>query len=64
MKILARRSVVTLTDVSRGQVFSETNLGLKRPGNGLPPIFYEQIIGKKAIRDISKGSRVDFGDFN
>lgn len=63
MKILARRSVVSLCDIKKGDSLNSNNLGLRRPGNGLPPKFLEQIIGKKTKRDIPKGSLLQIGDF-
>lgn len=64
MKILARRSIVAIRDIKKGELFSTINLGLRRPGNGLQPRLMEQIIGRNATRDISKGNMLQFGDFN
>lgn len=63
MKILARRSIVSLCNIEKGDLLDSNNLGLRRPGNGLPPKFFEQIIGKKTTRDIPKGSVLQVGDF-
>ena len=63
MKKLARRSVVALKDIKKGDVLSIDNLGLKRPGSGLPTSLYNQIIGMKATRNISRSSILRMGDF-
>jgi len=63
LKNIARRSVITLEDIEEGSLFDKDNLGLKRPGNGLPPKFFEQIIGLRATKKISKGSLIMKGDF-
>lgn len=63
MKTLARRSIVALCDLSRGDLLDGRNIGLRRPGSGLPPVLLEQVYGLKAARDIKKGSVLRLGDF-
>jgi len=63
MKILARRSVVTLCDIEKGETFNEKNIGFRRPGNGLPPTMIEKIYNKKSSKKILKDSLVKLGDF-
>ena len=48
---VARRSLVATSAIRSGERFSEANLGVKRPGNGIPPIEYWTYLGKKANRD-------------
>jgi N,N'-diacetyllegionaminate synthase len=52
MRKVARKSLVALKDIKKGEKFSSENLGIKRPGNGLQPKYYFQIIGKKSKKDI------------
>ncbi|WP_170940719.1 N-acetylneuraminate synthase family protein [Pseudoalteromonas sp. NBT06-2] len=63
MRTLARRSIVALKDIKRGEFFSEENIGLRRPGNGLSPILFEEILGLKASRKIDATQLLQFGDF-
>lgn len=63
MKILARRSVVSLCSIKKNQIFNENNLGLRRPGDGLPPSILESILGKKATRDIPKLTKIKSDDY-
>jgi len=63
VKFSARRSVVALSDVKKGELFTPANLGLRRPGSGLGPSAYEDVLGKKAMDDIASGSRLKLGDF-
>ena len=63
MKKLARKSIVILTDIKKGEVINAENIGLKRPGDGLPPKMFEQIIGKKSTKDLIKNQLLDLGDF-
>ena len=62
-KILARRSIVALSDIKQGESFNQNNIGLRRPGNGLPAIMIEEIFGKKSAKKISKGNLLKIGDF-
>jgi sialic acid synthase SpsE len=63
MKKLARRSIVAIRDINQGETLTLSNIGLKRPGNGLPPSLLGQVLESKAITKIYKGSRLRFGDF-
>lgn len=49
---VARKSVVTLLPVRKGERFAAKNIGVKRPGTGLPPKRYDTVIGMRATRDI------------
>jgi sialic acid synthase SpsE len=63
MKKIARRSVVTLAAIKRGELFSPANIGLRRPGYGIQPCFFEEILASKATRDIACGTLLKQGDF-
>ena len=58
----ARRSVVALKDIEQDEMFAENNLGLRRPGNGLPPQNIIKFLGKKAKNKISTGTMVILND--
>lgn len=51
MRQVARKSLVAARPIVRGEVFSEENLGVKRPGRGVSPISYWEMLGKVADRD-------------
>ncbi len=63
MKSISRRSIVALTDIQIGDVFTEKNIGMRRPANGLPPSKFESIIGKKSKNVIKKFQNLDDGNF-
>ncbi len=63
MKILARRSIISLCDIKQGELFTQNNIGLRRPGNGLPAIMIEEMYGKKSTKKISKGDLLKIDDF-
>lgn len=62
MRELARRSITVIQPIKKGDVFSLLNLGLKRPGSGLPPKDLEAFLGKQAVRDLSVGELLAFED--
>lgn len=47
-KDVARKSIVASKDIIIGEVFSEENITVKRPGYGISPMNWESVIGKKA----------------
>lgn len=54
-KIAARKSIVVKKTIKKGDVFSDNNLEIKRPGNGISPMKWPEIIGKISSRDHSAG---------
>lgn len=51
-----KRSIYVAQDVAAGDVFTTQNLRRIRPANGLPPKYYDLIVGKKASRSIAAGT--------
>jgi N-acetylneuraminate synthase len=51
-----RRSLFVVQDVKQGQVFTRDNLRSIRPGSGLHTRHLEQVLGKRAARDIERGT--------
>lgn len=50
-----RRSLYARTDIHCGDVFTDQNVGSYRPGVGLSPQYWDQIMGKTCKREIVKG---------
>jgi N-acetylneuraminate synthase len=48
---IARKSLVALQTIRKGEPITQQNLGAKRPGTGIPPIRYWEFLGKTAARD-------------
>lgn len=48
---IARKSIISSTSIKAGEVFTEDNLTIKRPGTGLSPKMWDEILGKKAKKD-------------
>ena len=51
---VARKSIVAAKDIKAGEVFNENNLTVKRPGNGISPMDWENVIGKTAKKDFAE----------
>lgn len=49
-KIAVRKSIVAACQIQKGELLTEENLTVKRPGNGMSPMLWNEIIGKKAIK--------------
>ncbi|MFZ5988725.1 MAG: N-acetylneuraminate synthase family protein, partial [Bacillota bacterium] len=51
-----RRSIFVVNDIRKGDIFTEDNIRVIRPAHGLAPKYYEDILGRKALKDIERGS--------
>lgn len=48
---IARKSIVAARAIKAGEIFSEENIACKRPGNGISPMRWDEVIGLAATRD-------------
>lgn len=55
-----KRSIYVIKDIKAGELLSEENTRVIRPGDGLHTKYYDQVIGKPANRDISGGTPLSF----
>ena len=51
---IARKSIVTKTKIKKGDILSEKNLTVKRPGTGISPMKWDEIMGTKATKDYNQ----------
>ena len=58
-KAVARKSIVASRSIKQGEVFSEDNLTTKRPGTGISPMKWYEVIGKVAPRDFSEDEIIE-----
>ena len=56
---VARKSIVANCDIRKGEKFTMENLAIKRPGTGIHPREFKNILGKIATRDISQDTLLD-----
>lgn len=56
---VARKSLVAKCPIKGGEMFTEENLTAKRPGTGLSPMLWNQVIGQKAKRDFAADEMIE-----
>ncbi len=55
-----RRSLYCIRDMEAGEAFAPENLGIIRPGGGLPPKHYREILGRKCARALVRGEALSW----
>jgi pseudaminic acid synthase len=58
------RSLFVVEDIKKGEILTEKNIRSIRPGNGLSPKYYNQILGRKVIRDLMRGTPLEWKFFD
>ena len=58
-KAIARKSIVAACKITKGEIFSEKNITTKRPGNGISPMKWHEVIGKNAPRDFDEDELIE-----
>lgn len=58
-KVVARKSIVASKKIKKGEILSENNITTKRPGNGVCPMKWKQVIGHKAVRDFAADELIE-----
>jgi N-acetylneuraminate synthase len=58
-KPIARKSLVAARPIKAGEPFSEENLMAKRPGTGISPMQWDEVIGRTAPRDFSEDELIE-----
>lgn len=56
---IIRKSIVAAKHIEKGEILTEKKLAVKRPGNGLSPMFWDETIGKEAIRDFEPDDLIE-----
>ena len=58
-KPIARKSLVAACPIQAGEPFTEANLMAKRPGTGISPMRWDEVIGRKAPRDFAPDELIE-----
>ncbi|ADL52103.1 N-acetylneuraminate synthase [Clostridium cellulovorans] len=58
-KDIARKSIVAKRSIRKGEIFTEENLTVKRPGNGISPMKWDGVIGTFAKRDFDEDELIE-----
>lgn len=56
---VARKSIVAASPIAAGETFTEENITVKRPGNGISPMRWDEVIGQKAKKDFPYDSLIE-----
>ena len=56
---IARKSIIAACEIKKGEVFTEDNLTVKRPGNGISPMKWDEVVGKIAKRDFVEDELIE-----
>ena len=56
---IVRKSIVAKRDIAAGEVLSEENITTKRPGTGICPMNWNDVIGKKAIKNFKMDELIE-----
>ena len=58
-KKIARKSIIAKRDIKKGEFFTEENLICKRPGNGISPMHWYEVLGKIADKDFGEDQLIE-----
>ena len=58
-KPIARKSIVAARAIKAGETFTAENLTTKRPGDGISPMRWYEVLGKTAGRDFEEDEKIE-----
>lgn len=58
-KEIVRKSIVASKSIQQGEVLSEENISVKRPGTGINPMLWDKILGRKAKRNYNEDELIE-----
>ncbi|WP_238597498.1 SAF domain-containing protein, partial [Streptococcus suis] len=62
-KIVARKSIVAKKAIDKGEVFTEENITVKRPGNGISPMEWYNVLGQVSEQDFEEDQNISHSAF-
>ncbi len=58
-KSVVRKSLVAARSIRAGEIFDESNLAAKRPGTGLSPMRWDEVVGRAAPRNFAPDELIE-----
>lgn len=58
-RTIVRKSIVTAIPIKAGEIFTEENVTVKRPGNGISPMRWQEVLGQRAKRDFQTDEPIE-----
>lgn len=55
---VARKSIVASRAIARGEILSDANLAVKRPGGGISPMLWDSVTGTRAVKDFAPDEQI------
>lgn len=59
---IARKSIVAARDIQEGELLTEENITVKRPGNGISPMRWNEVVGTRAIRSFNEEDLIELAE--
>ena len=56
---IARKSIVARRNIQEGEILTEDNLAVKRPGTGINPMQWMEVLGTRAVRDFKEDELIE-----
>lgn len=56
---IARKSLIAKENIRKGEIFTEQNVTTKRPGNGISPMRWDEVMGKIAFKDFLEDELIE-----
>lgn len=56
---IARKSIIATCEIKKGEIFTEDNITAKRPGTGISPMRWNEVLGRTASRDFTKDNLIE-----
>jgi N,N'-diacetyllegionaminate synthase len=58
-KSIVRKSIVASTTINAGEILNEKNITVKRPGDGISPMLWDMVLGRRAPRDFHEDELIE-----
>ena len=57
--LMFKRSIYAVSQIKKGEIFNRQNIKVVRPGFGLHPRHFDEVLGKPSARELNPGERID-----